>query len=323
MPVPLIGAGSFVEGLREDERMSGLAPATSPDDRELGAVAQCELRFSLSGEALRAVGEEQPVLVWVSQVVDLLTDADAAARWLMTKTRRFEDFEGQEVDGFLYRNVHVDITLTGLGEEAVLAVAHTETPAGTPTVDTYINFRTGRLFGGVAASTYKELEVRPQLVELAHAFLSRMETILTGNEGPPGNPMVSEAKVRPGGGARSSSVDRIVEAVAVLAVVIGWPSAVILAIAHSWGPVFSSDVTLDVARTIMLGFAGFVVLPFAVMGLGPVGCRADRAPQLRTPQCSDVLASACRHIGADHRSGPHLLRACLGRPQVARSGPTE
>jgi hypothetical protein len=262
MPVPLFEAGSFVDGLREDERMSGLAPVTSPGDRELGAIAQYELRFSLSGE-------EQPVLVWATQVVDLLTDTDAAARWLMTKTRRFEDFEGQEVDGFLYRNVHVDITLTGLGEEAVLAVARTETPAGTPTVDTYINFRTGRLFGGVAASTYKELEIRPQLMELAHAFLSRMETILSENEGRPSGLVVSQAKVRTGGGARSSWVDRIVEGVAVLAVVIGWPSAVILALAHSWSPVFSSNVALDVARAIVLGFAGFVVLPFALMGLGP------------------------------------------------------
>jgi hypothetical protein len=269
MPVPLFEAGSFVDGLREDERMSGLVSATSPGDRELGAIAQYELRFSLSGEAPRAGGEEQPVLVRVTQVVDLLTDADAAARWLMTKTRRFEDFEGQEVDGFLYRNVHIDITLTGLGEEAVLAVAHTETSAGTPTVDTYINFRTGRLFGGVAASTYKELEVRPQLVELAHALLSRMETVLTENEGRPAGPVVSQAKVRPSGGARSSSVDRIVEGVAGLAVVIGWPSAVILALAHSWSPVFSSNVSLDVVRAIVLGFAGFVVFTFAVMGLGP------------------------------------------------------
>jgi hypothetical protein len=269
MPVPLFEAGSFVDGLREDERMSGLAPATSPGDRELGAIAQYELRFSLSGEAPRAGGEERPVLVWVTQVVDLLTDADAAARWLMTKTRRFEDFEGQKVDGFLYRNVHVDITLTGLGEEAVLAVAHTETPAGTPTVDTYINFRTGRLFGGVAASTYKELEVRPQLRELAGALLSRMESILSENEGRPGRPVVSQAKIRPVGGARSSGIDRIVEGVAVLAVVIGSPSAAILALAHSWSPVFSSDVYLDIARAIGLAFAALVVLPFAGMGLGP------------------------------------------------------
>jgi hypothetical protein len=266
MPVPLFEAGSFVDGLKEDERMSGLAAATSPGDRELGAIAQYELRFCLSGEAPRAGGEEQPVLVWVTQVVGLLTDADAAARWLMTKTRRFEDFEGQEVDGFLYRNVHVDITLTGLGKEAVLAVAHTETPAGTPTVDTYINFRTGRLFGGVAASTYRELEVRPQLRELAGALLFRMETILAENGGRPVGPVVSQGKIRPVGGARSSSVDRVVEAVAVLAVLIGWPSAVIVAIAHSWSPVFSSNVTLDVARAIVLAFAGFVVLAFAGMG---------------------------------------------------------
>jgi hypothetical protein len=102
----------------------------------------------------------------------------------MTKTRRFEDFEGQEVDGYLYRKVDVDITLTGLGEEAAVVVANTETgDAGAPFGDTYINFRTGRLFGGVAASTYKQLKVRPQLTKLAGALLSRMESIAAENEG--------------------------------------------------------------------------------------------------------------------------------------------
>src|SRR5690349_11116255 len=60
----------------------------------------------------------------------------------MTKTRPWEDFEGQVV--------------AGLGGEAALVLAHTETrPDRLPYNDTYINFRTGRLFGGVGASTYK------------------------------------------------------------------------------------------------------------------------------------------------------------------------
>jgi hypothetical protein len=183
MPVPLFEAGSFVAGLEKNETMSGLTTKTSRGDRELGGIAQYQLRFSLPPKAMEAViqafGEEEPCLIWVAQVVVLLSDADAAARWFMTKTRRFEDLEGRQDEGFVYRKVDVDITLTGLGEEAAVAVAHADTPGGAPNVDTYINFRTGRLFGGVAASTYKELEVQPQLRELADAFLSRMENILT------------------------------------------------------------------------------------------------------------------------------------------------
>jgi hypothetical protein len=184
MPVPLVEAGSFVAGLEEDERMSGLITKISEGDRELGGIAQFGLRFSLPDDAAAALGDEQPVLSWVDQVVVLLGDADAAARWFMTRTRRFEDFEGHDVDDFRYRNVDVDITVAGLGEEAAVVVADTETKyVGAPFRDTYIIFRTGRLFASVGASTYKELEVQPQLRELADAFLSRMESILAENEG--------------------------------------------------------------------------------------------------------------------------------------------
>jgi hypothetical protein len=183
MPVPLFEAGSFVAGLEEDESKSGLTTKASRGDRELGGIAQYELRFHLPSKAVEALGEEEPFLVWVSQVVVLLNDANAAARWLTTKTRRFEDLEGHEMGGFLYRKVDVDTRPTGLGDEASVAVAHSETPEGALNVDTYINFRSGRLHGGVGASTYKELEVRPQLRELAGAFRSRMETILAVNVG--------------------------------------------------------------------------------------------------------------------------------------------
>jgi hypothetical protein len=165
MPVPFFEGGSFVDGLREDERMSGLAPVTSRGDRELGAIAQCGLRFAFPLEGVPDPPEEEPALADVTQVVVLLSDTDAAARWFMTQTCRFEDLEGQEVGETLYRRVDVEITLTGLGEEAAVVVAHTES-ADTPFCETYINFRTGRLFGSVGASTYKELEVPPQLRKL-------------------------------------------------------------------------------------------------------------------------------------------------------------
>jgi hypothetical protein len=202
MPVPLFEAGSFLAGLEEagsfvdglkevgafvagqehEQKATSWKPVTSRGDRELGGVAQYELGFSFPLEAYAALDEDQQSqMTEVRQVVVLLRDADAAARWFMTKTRRLEDFEGQEVDGYLYRRVDVDITLTGLGEEAAVVVAHTEGKySGTPSCDTHINFRTGRLFGSVGASAGKELEVLPPLRELAEAFLSRIESILAG-----------------------------------------------------------------------------------------------------------------------------------------------
>jgi hypothetical protein len=184
MPVPFLEVGSFVDGLREDNRMSGLAPATSRGDRELGAIAECGLRFAFPLEAVPDLPDDEPALADVTQLVVLLSDSNAAARWFMTQTRHFEDLEGQNDGETFYREVDVDITLTGLGEEAAVVVARTEVgPTSTPFCETYINFRTGRLFASVGASTYKELEVQPQLRELAGALLSRMETVLAESEG--------------------------------------------------------------------------------------------------------------------------------------------
>jgi hypothetical protein len=265
MPVPLFEAGWFVAGLEEwgafvaDEegvKLYSWTPVRSRGDRELGGIAQYELRFSFPHGAVAALDEDQlSRLTEVTQVVVLLSDADAAARWLMTKTRRLEDLEGQEVDGHLYGKVDVDITLTGLGDEAAVVVAHTEVGrAGTPSCETYINFRAGRLFGSVGASTYKELEVRPQLRELAEAFLSRMESILAGRPLTV-RPVARSSGKRPG---RSSSPARpthghgrdarrarrpraasgrheIIGGVAGLAIWFGWPSAVVVFFAHRWG----------------------------------------------------------------------------------------
>jgi hypothetical protein len=80
---------------------------------------------------------------------------------------------------------------------------------------------------------------------------------------------MSQAKLGPPGGARSSWQDGILGGIATLAIVVGWPSAVVLSIAHSWSPVFSSDVTSDVVRAIFIVFAGFTALVVAVMGFGP------------------------------------------------------
>jgi hypothetical protein len=124
----------------------------------------------------------------VTQTIVLLTDPDAAARWFKTKLRTFEGYEGREVDGFLYRSVVTD-PLVAFADEAAVVVAQTEAQQldfleepGLPFVDTHANFRRGRLFAGVGASTYKELDVRAPLTELAKALLSRIDGILAENQ---------------------------------------------------------------------------------------------------------------------------------------------
>jgi len=280
MPVPLFEADSFVAGLEEagsfvaglkewgafvagqegEGRQPSWKPVTSRGDRELGAIAQYELHFDFPLEAYAPLDEEQVShMTEVTQVVVLLSDADAAARWLMTKTRRLEDFEGREVGGYLYRKVYVDITLTGLGEEAAVVVTHREgKETGTPSCDTSINFRTGRLFGSVGASTREELEVLPQLRELAEAFLSRMESILAGRP-------VSLRPVAP-----FSWRDQIMGGVAAFAVVVGWPSAVVLFLAHRWGSLFTSNVAVDAGRAFILVVGCFTAFAAAGVGLSPM-----------------------------------------------------
>jgi hypothetical protein len=281
MPVPLFEAdsfvagleeaGSFVAGLREwgtfvagqegEGRQTSWKPATSRGDRELGAIAQYELRFDFPLEAYAPLDEEQVSrMTDVTQVVVFLSDADAAARWLMTQTRRLEDFEGREVGGYLYRKVYVDITLAGLGEEAAVVVTHREgKEAGTLSrvVDTSINFRTGRLFGSVGASTREELEVLPPLREMAEAFLSRMESVLAGRP-------VSLRPVAP-----FSWRDQIIGGVAGLAIFVGWPSAVVLFFAHRWGSLFTSDVASYIGRAFVLVVGCFTAFAAAAIGFGP------------------------------------------------------
>jgi hypothetical protein len=196
MPVPLAEVGSLVEGMEQDESSSGLALTSSRGDRKLGGIAQYELRFQVSSEGIEALGDEVgPMLQWVTQAVVLLSDPEAAARWFTTKTQRFEDRRGRDVDGFFYRGIFVD-TLSGLGEEANVVVAYNQS-GPLPFVDMYVNFRWDRLFAGVGSSTvlpemswkeyaraefgrtelpaFDEQALRTPLTELARPLLARME----------------------------------------------------------------------------------------------------------------------------------------------------
>jgi hypothetical protein len=80
---------------------------------------------------------------------------------------------------------------------------------------------------------------------------------------------MSQTKLGPPGGARSPWLDGLVGGVAAFAIVVGWPSAVVLFFAHTWGSVFTSDAAVDAVRAIVLAFACFGALAFAVMGFGP------------------------------------------------------
>lgn len=184
MPVPILEAGHLLEGLELDDDHSGLEYTRSRGDRELGGIAQYELRATRNlAETMTELGEDPPpFLQWVTQVIVLLTDGGAAARWFEAKLGRFESYEGNEVDGFFYRQVVAE-PIPAFGDEAAVTVAHTEID-GISFVDTHIAVRRGRLLGFVSASTYKDFEIGGELLELARRLLPRMEALLAEDYGP-------------------------------------------------------------------------------------------------------------------------------------------
>ena len=178
IPVPLSQLPFSVINLEHDESVSGLTTKVSRADRELGAVAQYELRFTLTPDGMHALEEDRrPRVIWLTQAVVLLGDADAAAHWFDVKSRGFEAYEGREVDGFLFRKVDFD-RLDGIADEAAVAVADTELK-GDQFIDTYVYFRRDRFFAGVGGSTYRELQLRSQLIDLARAVVTRIDVVVS------------------------------------------------------------------------------------------------------------------------------------------------
>ena len=180
IPVPLGDAGPLVDGLVPDE--ARLVRVSSRGDRELGAIAEYRLQLLLPREVLAArlfavaqtLGEERPPCVtWLRQLVVLLADAHAAARWFGDRGVKFRDYGGREIGGFRYQQIDV-VPLAGLGDEAQMLIGPNDT-RGLPFVDTYVNVRRGRFFGCVSVSTFKDLDVRDQLRELAGRLVTRMD----------------------------------------------------------------------------------------------------------------------------------------------------
>jgi len=176
MPVPLADAGSFVAGFERDETQSQVSPA-SPAERKAGAVAQLTVQWNIPAAALDAhfeVENATPFLQWVRQLVLILTDAEAAARWFAEGSSRFRKYEGREVSGFRYGKILVS-PLADVADQAEVLTGANER-RGTRFVDTYVIVRSGRIFGTVSASTFGELDVRNELEDLSRKLVARIRT---------------------------------------------------------------------------------------------------------------------------------------------------
>jgi len=181
LPVPLSAAGTFVEGLEPDAQRSMLVRAGAAD-RKSGAIAHYVLQWNRPMAVIQAqidTGDTTPLLQWVRQLVVLLTDAEAAARWFAAKTSNFKQYEGREVEGFRYAQITLT-SLRSIGDEADLMQAP-NTESGNPFHDTFVNFRSGRLFGTVSASAiFGDPRIDKQVQALAEALARRVEEAVRG-----------------------------------------------------------------------------------------------------------------------------------------------
>lgn len=186
MIVPLSEAPSFVAGYEPNSRMSGLTRAGSGRDRASGAIAQYTVQWRLpqgGTEAKFAAGALTPFVVWVGQLVVVLKDRDATTRWFAAKAASFKGFEGRDIEGFRFGKVDI-ASIEHLADEAALLIApNVSTIGGFHLVDTYINFRCGRLFGCISCSSHMDPDVQGDLRKLADLLLVRMKTALS-TEGP-------------------------------------------------------------------------------------------------------------------------------------------
>ena len=179
MPVPLSDAGPLAKGLAEDQTQTALERVRSRDDRELGGIAQYLLQLSVPRDGLaQRLAADQPCVWLLRQLVVLVVDEHAAARWLADRAVRFRDRSGREVDGAAYQQVEA-IPLDGPGDEAQMLVAPNN-KMGVQFVDTFLLLRRGRVFGSVDASTFKELDVRELVGELAGQLVSRIDALRRG-----------------------------------------------------------------------------------------------------------------------------------------------
>lgn len=178
--VPLSEAPSFVAGYEPNSRMSGLTRAGSGRDRASGAIAQYTVQWHLPSarvEAKFAAGPT-PFVDWVSQLVVVLRDRDAATSWFAAKGARLKGFEGRDIEGVRFGKVE-NASIEDLADEAALLIApNFRTVEDLQMVDTYINFRCGRLFGCISCSSHMDPDVQGDLRKLADMLLVRMKNAL-------------------------------------------------------------------------------------------------------------------------------------------------
>jgi hypothetical protein len=175
IPVSISEAGSFVDGYEEDPSQSGLVKAKG--SRE-GALAQYQLQWNRPRDKVYAqlsAEDPTPFVQWVRQLIVLLTDADAAARWFRAKSIVFNEYKGRTIEGFRYGQVEV-VSGLDIGDEAALLTVPNDR-GSLQFVDTYVILRCGRLFGSVSCSTFTPMNVESSLKDLAAAVASRMRAV--------------------------------------------------------------------------------------------------------------------------------------------------
>jgi hypothetical protein len=179
LPVPQAAAGTFVEGFESETQQTKLTKAEGAD-RKNGVVAQYALQWNLPVAVFNAqvaANDETPLLQWVRQLVVLMTDAEAAARWFAVKTAEVKGYEDRRVGRSHYGKVTF-APVVSVGDEANLFLLP-NTDGVLPFHDTQVNFRVGRLVGSASASAiFNDPKIEPQMTALAELLARRIEEAL-------------------------------------------------------------------------------------------------------------------------------------------------
>lgn len=181
LPVSQAAAGTFVQGFENETQQTKLTKAEG-SDRKNGVVAQYVLQWNTRTavskvQAQVAANDETPLLLWVSQLIVLMTDTEAAARWFAARTAEVKGYEDRRVRGFHYGKVTF-ATVASVGDEANLFLLP-NTNGVLPVHDTQVNFRVGRLVGSAGASAFfNDPKIQPQMMALARQLARRIEDAL-------------------------------------------------------------------------------------------------------------------------------------------------
>jgi hypothetical protein len=144
-------------------------------DRKNGVVAQYSLQWNRPVAVIKAqlaASDETPLLQWVRQLIVLMTDAEAAARWFAARTADVKPYEDRRIGRSHYGKVTF-APVASVGDAANMFLLP-NTDGVLPFHDTQVNFRVNRMVGSASASAiFNDPKIEPQLTALAE-LLARM-----------------------------------------------------------------------------------------------------------------------------------------------------